>query len=54
MDNEGQGLVLASASTGPLKSSKLPVVPGLDLVVRVKTNGTWKKDVTRIQEKALD
>lgn len=39
MDDEGQDLTLASTSADPLKPMEWPVVPGLDLVVSVKTDG---------------
>lgn len=53
MVNEEQDLTLASASVGPLKTVEWPVVSNLDLVVSTKTYGMQKKEITRIQEKAL-
>lgn len=53
MDGEEKDLTLASASVGPLKPAEWPVVSNMDLVVSTKTYWMWKKEITRIQEKAL-
>lgn len=53
MNDEGQDLPLAYTSAGQIKLSEWPLVPGLDLVVSVKTDGMWKKEINRTEEQAL-
>jgi len=53
MDDKGQDLTLGSTRVGPLKPTEWPVVLGLDSIVSVKTDGIWKKEITRFQEQAL-